>query len=153
MMGAIDTRKMLNNFAVNKHLHIVASRWILLIQSRDARNHEYKMQCMELPPLCPACLIKYRKKFAFTCCFSSLIIIHNSVILLPYSVSSQFRKVLGIGFMYASHCIAQCKVFFRRFREIVKSYCQLRHACPSIRQSVRKEQLGPTGRIFMKSDI
>jgi len=31
MMGAIDTRNMQSNFAVNKHLHTVASRWILLI--------------------------------------------------------------------------------------------------------------------------
>ena len=30
MMGAIDTRNMWSNFAVNKHLHTVASRWILL---------------------------------------------------------------------------------------------------------------------------
>ena len=31
MMGAIDTRNMSSNFAVNKHLHTVESRWILLI--------------------------------------------------------------------------------------------------------------------------
>jgi hypothetical protein len=31
MMGAIDARNMYSNFAVNKHLHTVASRWILLI--------------------------------------------------------------------------------------------------------------------------
>ena len=29
MMGAIDTRNMYSDFAVNKHLHTVASRWIL----------------------------------------------------------------------------------------------------------------------------
>ena len=31
MMGAIDTRNMYSNFAVNKDLHTVASRWIWLI--------------------------------------------------------------------------------------------------------------------------
>ena len=46
MMGAIDTRKMYSNFAVNKHLHTVASHWILLIQSHDARNSEYKIESM-----------------------------------------------------------------------------------------------------------
>ena len=44
MMGAIDTRNMQSNFAVNKHLDTVASLWILLISSHDARNHEYKIQ-------------------------------------------------------------------------------------------------------------
>ena len=34
---------LLQNYSVNKHLHTVASRWILLIQSHDARNHEYKI--------------------------------------------------------------------------------------------------------------
>ena len=42
-MGAIDTRKLYSNFAVNKHMRIVASRWILLIYSHDARNREYKI--------------------------------------------------------------------------------------------------------------
>ena len=32
MMGAMGTQNMYSNFAVNKHLHTVASRWILLIQ-------------------------------------------------------------------------------------------------------------------------
>ena len=36
---------MQSNFAVNKHLQTVASRWILLIQCQDARNHEYKIKC------------------------------------------------------------------------------------------------------------
>jgi len=31
MMGAMDTRNMYSNFAVNKYLHTVASCWILLI--------------------------------------------------------------------------------------------------------------------------
>jgi len=31
-----------SDFAVNKYLHTVASCWILLIQSYDTRNHEYK---------------------------------------------------------------------------------------------------------------
>ena len=31
MMGALDTRNMYSNFAINKHLHTVASRCILLI--------------------------------------------------------------------------------------------------------------------------
>ena len=31
------------DFAVNKHLRTVASCWILLIYSYDARNHEYKI--------------------------------------------------------------------------------------------------------------
>ena len=43
-MGAMDTRNMQSDFAVNKHLHTVASCWILLIQSYDARNNEYKIQ-------------------------------------------------------------------------------------------------------------
>jgi len=30
-MGATDTRNMWSNFAVNKRLHTVASRWILII--------------------------------------------------------------------------------------------------------------------------
>ena len=40
-MGARDTRNMLSDFAVNKYLHTVASRWILLIyifSSRRAQN-------------------------------------------------------------------------------------------------------------------
>jgi len=41
MMDAMDTRNMLSDFAVNKYLHTVASCWILLIQSYDARNYEY----------------------------------------------------------------------------------------------------------------
>jgi hypothetical protein len=43
MMGAMDTRNMSSDFAVNKDLHTVASCWILLIQSHDARNHAYKV--------------------------------------------------------------------------------------------------------------
>ena len=35
MMGAIDTRNMQSNFAVNKYLHTVASCWILLIYMRE----------------------------------------------------------------------------------------------------------------------
>jgi len=31
MMGAMDTRNMWSDFAVNKYLHTVASCWILLI--------------------------------------------------------------------------------------------------------------------------
>jgi hypothetical protein len=31
MIGAMDTRSMKSNFAVNKYLHTVASCWILLI--------------------------------------------------------------------------------------------------------------------------
>ena len=42
-MGSMDTRNIWSNFAVNKYLHTVASCWILLIQSYNARNHEYKM--------------------------------------------------------------------------------------------------------------
>jgi hypothetical protein len=37
----------------------------------------------------------------------------------------------------------------RRFRKIARSDFQLRHVCPS----VRAEQLGPAGRIFMKIDM
>ena len=33
---------LLQNFAINKHLHTVASHCILLILSHDSRNHEYK---------------------------------------------------------------------------------------------------------------
>ena len=51
MMGAIDTRNMYSNFAVNKHLHTIASRWILLIWSYDARNHEYKIKKKKLQKL------------------------------------------------------------------------------------------------------
>ena len=42
-MGAMDTRNMLSNFAVNNYLHTVASCWILLLWSYDARNHEYNI--------------------------------------------------------------------------------------------------------------
>jgi len=38
----MDARNMQRKLAVNKYLHIVASCWILLIQSHDARNREYK---------------------------------------------------------------------------------------------------------------
>jgi len=31
-----------SDFAINKYMHTVASCWILLIQSYDARNHEFK---------------------------------------------------------------------------------------------------------------
>ena len=44
MMGAMYTRNMQSNIALNKYLHTVASCWILLIQSYDARNREYKIQ-------------------------------------------------------------------------------------------------------------
>ena len=37
MMGAMDTRNMKSKLAVNNYLHTVASCWILLIQSHDAR--------------------------------------------------------------------------------------------------------------------
>ena len=50
MMGAMDTRNMWSNFAVNKYLHTVASRWILLIKSYDASNHEYKKKLRGLSP-------------------------------------------------------------------------------------------------------
>jgi len=43
MMGAIGNRNMQSNFAVNKHLHNVASLWFLLMKSHDARNQEYKI--------------------------------------------------------------------------------------------------------------
>ena len=43
MMGAMDTRNMQGDLAVNKYLHTVACYLILLIQSHDARNHEYKI--------------------------------------------------------------------------------------------------------------
>ena len=43
MMGAMDSRNMQSNFAVNKYLYTVASCWILLIQSYDARNHAFKI--------------------------------------------------------------------------------------------------------------
>ena len=43
MMCAMDIQNMYSDFAVNKYLHTVASCWILLIQSCDAWNHEYKM--------------------------------------------------------------------------------------------------------------
>ena len=49
-MGAIDTRNMSSNFAVNKNLHTVAACWILLIQSYDARNHEYQI-CSMIPTI------------------------------------------------------------------------------------------------------
>jgi len=32
-----------NGAQINKYLHTVASCWILLIQSHDARNREYKI--------------------------------------------------------------------------------------------------------------
>jgi len=44
MMGAMDARNMYSKLTVNKYLHTVAYCWILLIQSHDARNHEYKSQ-------------------------------------------------------------------------------------------------------------
>jgi hypothetical protein len=44
MMGAMDSRNMWSDFAVNKYLRTVASCWILLLQSYDARNREYKIQ-------------------------------------------------------------------------------------------------------------
>ena len=44
MMAATDTRNMQSNFAEYKHLHTVASCWILLIQSHDVQNHEYKKE-------------------------------------------------------------------------------------------------------------
>ena len=40
MMGAIETRNMYSDFAVNSYLHTVASCWISLIYSYDARKHE-----------------------------------------------------------------------------------------------------------------
>ena len=43
MMGVIDTQNMQSNFAVNKRLHAVVSRWILLIWSQNAWNHEYNI--------------------------------------------------------------------------------------------------------------
>jgi len=39
-----NTRNMWSDFAVKKYLHAVASCWILLIYSYDARNHEYKIK-------------------------------------------------------------------------------------------------------------
>ena len=44
MMGEMDTRNMQSDFAVNKYLHTVGSYWILLMQSHDARNREYKIK-------------------------------------------------------------------------------------------------------------
>ena len=41
--GCLDTRNMQSKFAVNKYLRTVGCCWILLIQSHDARNHEYKI--------------------------------------------------------------------------------------------------------------
>ena len=51
-MGATDARNMQSNFAVNKHLHTVASRWILLTYCYDARNHELKKlkKTLIIPP-------------------------------------------------------------------------------------------------------
>jgi hypothetical protein len=43
MMGVMDTRNMYSDFAVYKYLHTVASCWILLTESYNARNHEYKI--------------------------------------------------------------------------------------------------------------
>ena len=36
-------RNMQSNVAVNKDLHIAASRWISSTQNYDARNHDYKI--------------------------------------------------------------------------------------------------------------
>ena len=41
-MGAMDTRNMYSNLAVNKYLHAVAFRWISSTYNYDAWNHEYK---------------------------------------------------------------------------------------------------------------
>ena len=59
-MGAMDTRNIQSDFAVNKYLHTVASCWILLKQSYDSRNHEYKIhdiftrtKATSAFPICP----------------------------------------------------------------------------------------------------
>jgi len=41
MMGAMDTRNVLSDFAVNKYLHTVASCWILLIYNLIIRIGRY----------------------------------------------------------------------------------------------------------------
>ena len=42
MMGALDTRNILSNLAVNKYLHTVASCWISSTQNYDARKYKFK---------------------------------------------------------------------------------------------------------------
>jgi len=44
------------------------------------------------------------------------------------------------------------KFNFRRVRKITKSDYYIRHVCRSVRHSARKDS-GPTGRVFMKSEI
>ena len=86
MMGNIDTRNMQSNFAVNKHLHTVASFWILLIQSHDARNHEYikkiineRLYSCLTHPACMQhlfCVVLYRRLWS-VCLYH--IFPHNSI--------------------------------------------------------------------------
>jgi hypothetical protein len=63
MVGAMDTRNMWSDFAVNKYLHTVASCWILLTCSYGAQNHEYK--------ICN-CSCPYMKKFRANLSFIKL---------------------------------------------------------------------------------
>ena len=43
MMGAMDTRNVQSDFAVNKYLHTATYCWIFLVQIYDARKHAYKI--------------------------------------------------------------------------------------------------------------
>jgi len=43
MMGAMDTRNMYSNLAVNKYLYTVASCWISSTYNYDARSYKYKI--------------------------------------------------------------------------------------------------------------
>ena len=42
-MGAMDTRNIYSNLAVNKYLHTVASCWISSTYNYGARNYKYKI--------------------------------------------------------------------------------------------------------------
>ena len=44
MMDALDNGNMQRNFAVNKHLHTVASRWNLLIYNNTVINYADEME-------------------------------------------------------------------------------------------------------------
>ena len=70
-MGAMDARNMYTKPAVNKYLHTVVSCWILLVQSHDARNREYKIH-----QSCPVSNITHAP---FSYFLHILIILYNQI--------------------------------------------------------------------------
>ena len=132
---------MQSDFALNKYLHTVASCWILLIQSYDVRNHEYKslQECSELllscqitsPLFCPVVeqsvfLISVTQSYTFTC---TLFLLHEPLSgKITYSrtfCSDELDCDLGVhsGFM---SCPDSKKLII--FWKVLLKFCRFPHA-------------------------